>query len=170
MGKPSTHSGKTIAAVFVSGDERNRHTAEDALANDLVARGAHGVPGYALVENELRGDSEDTLTRLKTAGANEVVIMRVIASDRRPNNKLIPGAAANSSDTPGTGNLSSTAKANTFDTLVSVETLVYSLDLNEPLWSSTSRTTNPQDIVQLVNEVASATTKEMLKQGLLARQ
>jgi hypothetical protein len=51
-----------------------------------------------------------------------------------------------------------------------VETLVYSLDRNEPLWSSTSRTTNPQGIVQLVNEVADATTKEMHKQGLLARQ
>jgi hypothetical protein len=47
---------------------------------------------------------------------------------------------------------------------------VYSLDLDKLLWSSTSRTTNPRDIENLVNEVADATTAEMVKQGLLARQ
>jgi hypothetical protein len=170
-GQTINPAGKTIAAVFVSGDERTRHTAEDALANDLIARGARGVPGYTLVPNEIRPDAEDTLARLKNAGANEVVIMRVVSADKRPAYKLIPGSASNGNDTPGTGNLpAAAAERQQFDTLVSVETLVYSLDRNEPLWSSTSRTTNPQDIAQLVNEVANATTKEMHKQGLLARQ
>jgi hypothetical protein len=170
-GQTINPAGKTIAAVFVSGDERSRHTAEDALANDLIARGARGVPGYTLVPNEIRPDAEDTLARLKNAGANEVVIMRVVSADKRPAYKLIPGSASNGNDTPGTGNLqSAAAERQQFDTLVSVETLVYSLDRNEPLWSSTSRTTNPQDIAQLVNEVANAATKEMHKQGLLASQ
>jgi hypothetical protein len=44
------------------------------------------------------------------------------------------------------------------------------LDRDEVLWSSMSRTTNPKDIENLVNEVAYATAKEMVKQGLLARQ
>ena len=169
-GQTINPKGKTIAAVFVSGDERTRHIAEDALANDLIARGAHGVPGYALVPNEIRPDAEDTLARLKNAGANEVVIMRVVATDKRPAYKVIPGSASNGSDTPGTGNTAAVGYEPQFDTLVSVETLVYSLDRNEPLWSSTSRTTNPQDIAHLVKEVADATTTEMVKQGLLARQ
>ena len=57
-----------------------------------------------------------------------------------------------------------------YDTLVAVETTVYSLDRNELLWSSTSRTRNPQDLNTLVNEVADATAKEMLRQGLLAHR
>jgi hypothetical protein len=73
-------AGKIIAAVFVSGDERNRHAAEDALAEELNARGAHGVPGYTLLPNEIRGDVEDMLARLKEAGANEVVLMRVVGA------------------------------------------------------------------------------------------
>jgi hypothetical protein len=44
-GQTINPAGKTIAAVFVSGDERNRHAAEDALAKDLNAQGAHGVDG-----------------------------------------------------------------------------------------------------------------------------
>jgi hypothetical protein len=133
--------------------------AEDALANDLIARSAHGVPGYALVPTEIRPDAEDTLARLKSAGANEVVIMRVVATDKRSTVTQVGDSSG-----PGTD----PAVIKHFDTRVSVETLVYSLDRNEPLWSSTSRTRNPQDIVQLVNEVADAATKEMLKQGLLA--
>jgi hypothetical protein len=54
------------------------------------------------------------------------------------------------------------------DTLVSVETLVYSLANDKLLWASTSRTTNPQDLDRLVNEVADVTAKEMVKQGVLA--
>jgi hypothetical protein len=169
-GQSINPAGKTIAAVFVSGDERTRHTAEDALANDLIARGARGVPGYTLVPNEIRPDAEDTLARFKKAGASEVIIMRVVSADKRPTYKLIPGSASNGSDSPGTGNLPTAAEHLQFDTLVSVETVVYSLDRNEPLWSGTSRTANPKDIENLVNDVAYATTREMVKQGLLARQ
>jgi hypothetical protein len=47
--------------------------------------------------------------------------------------------------------------------------LVCSLDLDKVIWSSTSRTTNFKDLGALVNEVADATAKEMVKQGLLVR-
>jgi hypothetical protein len=157
-GQTTNPTGKTIAAVFVSGDERNRHAAEDALAKDLNSRGAHGVPGYTLLPSEIRGDAEDMLARLKEAGADEVVLMRVVSADRRPFSEVRVGFA--------TG----VTELRHFDTLVSVETLVCSLNRDELLWSSTSRTTNPKDLDSLVNEVAYATTKEMVKQGLLARQ
>jgi hypothetical protein len=167
-GQTINPAGKTIAAVFISGDERNRHAAEDALAKDLNARGAHGVPGYTLLPNEIRGDAEDVLTRLKEAGANEVVVMRVVGEDKWPSYLQVHGSTFNASDTPGTGNLPAVTELQHFDALVSV--LVCSLDLNKVIWSSTSRTTNPKDLGALVNEVADATAKEMVKQGLLVRQ
>jgi hypothetical protein len=169
-GQAINPAGKTIAAVFVSGDERNRHAAEDALAKDLNARGARGVPGYTLLPNEIRGNAEDTLVRLKEAGADEVVVMRVAGADKRPSFTEVSGAASNGDVTPGASNSTGVNEVRHFDTLVSVETLVYSLDRDELLWSSTSRTTNPKDIENLANEVADATAKEMVKQGLLAHQ
>jgi hypothetical protein len=163
-GQTINPAGNTIAAVFVSGDERNRHAAEDALAKDLNARGAHGVPGYTLLPNEIRGDAEDMLARLKAAGANEVVVMRVVGEDKWPSYLQVHGSTFNASDTPGTGPVMTAAtELQHFDTLVSV--LVCSLDLNKVIWSSTSRTTNPKDLGSLVNEVADATAKEMVKQG-----
>jgi hypothetical protein len=169
-GQTISPAGKIIAAVFVSGDERNWHAAEDALAKDLNARGAHAVPGYTLLPNGIRGDAEDRLARLKQAGANEVVVMRVVGEDKWPSYLQVHGSTFNASDTPGTGNQPGVAELQHFDSLVSVETRVYSLDLNKLLWSSTSRTTNPRDIEDLVSEVADATTTELVKQGLLARQ
>jgi len=167
-GQTINPAGKTIAAVFVSGDERNRHAAEDALAKDLNARGAHGVPGYTLLPNEIRGDAEDMLARLKEAGANEVGVMRVVGVDKWPSYLQVHGWTFSASDTPGTGNLPSVTGLQHFDTVVSV--LVCSLDLDKVIWSSTSRTTNPRDLGTLVSEVADATAKEMVKEGLLARQ
>jgi hypothetical protein len=167
-GQTINPAGKTIAAVFVSGDERNRHAAEDALAKDLTARGAHGVPGYTLLPNEIRGDAEEVLARLKDAGANEVVVMRVVGEDKWPSYLQVHGSTFNASDVPGTGNLPAVTEQRHFDTLVSV--LVCSLDLDKVIWSSTSRTTNPKDIEYLVNEVAHVTAKEMVRQGILARE
>jgi hypothetical protein len=158
-GQTVNPAGQTIVAVFASGDEHNRHAAEDALAKDLNARGAHGVPGYTLLPHEMRGDAEDMLARLKEAGANQVVLMRVVSAKTRTFTEVKTGGVA----TGVTG-------LRHVDTLVSVETLVCSLDRDALLWSSTSRTTNPEDIENLVNEVAHATTTEMVKQGLLPRQ
>jgi hypothetical protein len=163
-------AGKTIAAVFVSGDERNRHAAEDALAKDLNARGAHGVAGYTLLPNERRGDAEDGLVRLKEAGANDVVVMRVVGKDEQPSYTQVSGPGSNGSETPGSSNATGVTELRHFDTLVSVEILVYSFDRGKLMWSSTSRTTNPKDLGRLVKEVADATAKEMVKQGLFARQ
>jgi hypothetical protein len=98
------------------------------------------------------------LARLKEAGANEVVLMRVVGADNRLFTEVRVGLA--------TG----VTELRHFDTLVSVETLVCSLNRDELLWSSTSRTANPKDLDSLVHEVADATAKEMAKQGLLARQ
>jgi hypothetical protein len=167
-GQTISLAGKTIAAVFVSGDERDRRAAEDALAKDLNLHGAHGVPSYTLLPNEIHGDAEDMLVRLKEAGANEVVAMRVVGEDKWPSYLQVHGSTFNASDTPGTGNLPTVIGLQRFDTLVSV--LVCSLDLDKVVWSSTSRTTNPRDLNSLVNEVADATTSEMVKQGLLAHR
>jgi hypothetical protein len=55
---------------------------------------------------------------------------------------------------------------------VSVETLLFSLPAGQGsqlLWASSSRTTNPSDVSALASEVAAATAREMVSQGLVAR-
>lgn len=76
-------SDKTVAAVFLSPDERQQRAADDALAADLTAGGAHGVPASTLLPNERPGDAEAVLARLKEAGANDLVMRWVRVSGAR---------------------------------------------------------------------------------------
>jgi hypothetical protein len=56
------------------------------------------------------------------------------------------------------------------DTVVSIETLVYSLPQNKLLWGGQSKTTNPNAVDELVAEVAQAAAKELENAGLIARK
>jgi hypothetical protein len=173
--KPVNPTGKTIAAIFVSRDESRRRAGEDALAADLRARGANPIAGYTILPNDQRGDGETARQSLRQAGAQGAVVMRVVGRDQRINY------------TPGVGYAFPTYYYGfgpywgygwrsvyepgylTTDTVVSVETLVYSLQPEDKLlWASTSRTTDPRNLDALVNDVAQATAKEMVRQGLLA--
>jgi len=164
--------GKTVATVFVSRDESKRRAGEDAMARSLNSYGAHGLPAYTVIPDESAVNAEQARAKLKEAGANAVVTMRVVGKDQQVT--YTPGYTAPSyygGFGPywgyGWGTVSSPGYLQT-DTLVSVETLVYSLDRDKLLWASTSRTTNPENIDSLIKEIADATANEMVKQGLLA--
>jgi hypothetical protein len=110
------------------------------------------------------------------AGANAVVTMRVVGTDQRitytPGHVVTPnqrgfgpywGSGWHTVYRPGTLRT---------DTLVSVETLVYSLPAertSQLLWASTSRTTNPAGLEGLASEVAEANARAMVSEGFLAR-
>jgi hypothetical protein len=53
------------------------------------------------------------------------------------------------------------------DTIVKVETKVYSLPDNKLLWAGISNTTDPSKLDKMVSDVAKKATKEMEKQGLI---
>jgi hypothetical protein len=166
-----TPVGKTIAAVFVTRDEAQRRAAEDTLARDLTARGAHAIPSYTMLPNDRHANAEAARARFKEAGADGVVVMRVVGKDQRVT--YTPGTAFPTYYNgfgPYWGYGWQTAYSPGYletDTLISVETLVYSLRQDKLLWGGTSRTINPDSLSTLVTEVADATAKEMTKQGLL---
>ncbi len=163
--------GKTIAAVFVTRDEGKRRAAEDTMARDLTERGAHGVAGYTILPESVRGNPEQARALLKEAGVNAVVISRVVGKDTQIN--YTPGTTFPTyygGFGPYWGNGWGTAydpPSVSTDTIISVETTLYSLPADKLLWASTSRTTNPGNLDALLNEVADATAKEMKKQGFL---
>jgi hypothetical protein len=168
-------AGKTVAAVFVTRDEGKRRAGEDAMARDLTERGAHGVPAYTILPENVRADADKARALLKEAGVNAVVISRMVGKDKEVN--YTPGTAAPyhggyyGGFGPYWGHGWGAAYDPgylTTDTYISIETTVYSLPDDKLLWASTSRTANPSNIDSLVNEVADATAKEMKKQGFLA--
>jgi len=168
--------GKSIGVVFITGAESERRSGENALARELSARGARGFATFLLLPGDQHLDAEVAQARLKTAGADAAVFMRVVGQEQRitytPGRMVGPsyrgfgpywGMGWRTMYQPGTVRT---------DALVSVETLVYSLPdarTSQLLWASTSRTTNPAGLNALVREVAAATAREMARAGFLAR-
>jgi hypothetical protein len=169
-------SGKKVAAVFISTDESSRREAEDVLARKLTEQGATGVPAYSIIPSEELRNMEGVKARLTQAGVDGVVTMRVIDEREKTTVRYdVPRPAF----APyywnftgywghGWGAPYVPTEVRT-DTLLRIETLVYSLDRNTLLWTGTSRTVNPDRISDLVSEVADTATKQMVRQGVLKR-
>jgi hypothetical protein len=171
-------SGKRIAAVFITADDSLRRTGENALVADFSARGAHGFGTFQLLPGDQHIDADTAQSRLQAAGADAVVMMRVVGKEQRiiytPGYVVTPpyrgfrpywGFGWRTVYQPGSLRT---------ETDVSIETLVYSLPADQNsqlLWASSSRTTtaNPANLTALVREVADATAREMANAGFLAR-
>ena len=112
--------------------------------------------------------------KFKEAGVAGVVVMRVVGHDQRV--IVDPGGFSGAAyasfgsyySSYGVGVSYSTGSVQT-DTVVTVETLVYSLRQDKLLWAGTSRTSNPEGVQSLIYEIADAVARQMSKQGLIAR-
>jgi hypothetical protein len=165
--------GKKIAALVISSDEGRRRSAEVYLSNDLTIRGARGVPAYTLIGLD-HPNVDYARARFKEAGVEGVVVMRLVGHDQQV--VVDPGGFSGAAygsfgsyySSYGMAMTYSTASVHT-DTVVSIETLIYSLEKDELIWAGTSRTSNPEGLSSLVDEVADAVAREVAKQGLVAR-
>lgn len=171
---PVDPRGREVAAVFISTDEASRRAAEDELVRKLNEHGAHGVPAYSLIPSTDLRDMALVKKRLADAGIEGVVTMRVI--DEKEKTTVTYGSPRPAfapyywSFTGYWGygwDTAYTPTQVTTNTILRIETLVYSLKRDALVWAGTSRTTDPSAVTRLVEEVADAAAKEMKKQGVL---
>ena len=165
--------GKSVAALVISPDKKQRRDAEVYLTHELTIRGMRGVAAYTLIGLD-HPTVDYARTRFKEAGVEGVVIMRLVAHDQRT--IVDPGGFSGSAygtfgsyySSYGMELTYSTGSVQT-DSVVTLETLIYSLTQDKLLWAGTSRTSNPEGVQSLIAEVAEGVSSEVAKQGLVAR-
>ena len=166
--QPITLWGQKVAAFMISPNESTRRSGEDILARELTARGVTGIPGYQLTGAQPVKDSEALRRQLAQAGIEGSVILRVV--DRRQEVNYIPGGPAYGSMYGywdyGWGVAGSPGYLTT-DTIVSVETLVYSIRQDKLLWGGVSETIDPRNLDSFIKDIVKAAGEEMKKAGLL---
>ena len=163
-------SGQKVVAFVVTTDKVTRRWAENVLTAELTKRGARGIAGYTIVPDVT--DEAKAKALLGKSGAAGVVCMRPVDRELEVDSSL--AAYTGPRYLPywggyygyGWGAAWSPQEAH-IDTIVSVETLVYSLKQNKLIWGGRSRTRNPRDVDALVTEVARAAAKEMRKAGVI---
>jgi hypothetical protein len=170
-------SGAKVAAVVMISNEAARRAAEDALAREITAHGAQGVAMYT-IQPEARPNNEQAVrAAVEGAGVAGAVVMRPVGKEKEVVATPVayggPMYGGYWGGYYGYGWGSPYAYGGTeirTDTIVSIETLVYSLRQNKLVWAGQSRTTNPTGVDQLVKETSAAVALELQKQGLIPKK
>lgn len=161
--------GKKVLAFVLAKQEGTRRAGEDALAREISARGGQGVPGYTVVPPGMT-DEAQAKAAMEKSGAVGLVVMRPVSKEKEltvstwatgPNY----GGYWGGYHGYGWGGSWGSTDVRT-DTIVTVETLIYSLGRNKLIWAGQSKTTNPSKVDSFVKELAAAAAKELKKSGL----
>lgn len=169
--------GSKVAAVVMMKNEASRRAAEDSLAREITARGAQGIPMYTILPEGKPENEAAARAALEKAGVAGAVVMRPVGVEKEVSSTPVaysqPMYAGYYGGFYGHGwgatwgpPTMSGGEIRT-DTIVVVETLVYSLKQNKLVWGGQSRTTNPKNVDQLVRKLSAAAAKELEKQGLI---
>ena len=165
-----------MAAVVVK-DKDRRRLAEDRLAQQIAVRGAEGRTMYSLVPGATAEDGQAILTALQTAGVKGLIVMQPIYVDRDV--RVTPGYEGGGTASfwgggYGTGfavSYSSPREPQISEkTVVYIETLVYSLAQNKLVWAGQSKSTDPDSLTELIEQLTAATASELQKAGLIQQQ
>jgi hypothetical protein len=163
--------GKKVVGFVLTKNASSRRAAEDVLAAELSRGGAQGVAGYTLIA-DINVDEATAKATLSKAGAVGVVVLRPVAKD-----KAISSSPSMWMGAPyggywggyygyGWGAPWGGVDIRT-DTIITVETLVYSLSQNKLIWAGMSETTNPSKIDAFVKEIVASAAKKMKKDGII---
>jgi hypothetical protein len=176
--QPLELRGTKVAAVVMMSNEASRRAAEDTLAREISARGATGVAMYTILPGAKPENEAEARAAMEQAGVSGAVVMRPVGVEKEVSSTPVTYSAPayrgywggyyghGWGSTWGPSAMSG-GDIRT-DTIVVVETLVYSLKQNKLVWGGQSRTINPKNVDQLVRKLAGAVTKELQEQGLIA--
>ncbi len=170
---PLDRTGRKVATFVINPDESMRLGPEETLAAELRSRGVDCLAGYTVLPVELARDRDKAQAFLKRVGIAYAILIRVAGKGEELH--YMPGTAwyagPHYSNFWGYWDYGwSTVYSPGYvysDTVVSLETLVYSIEENTLLWAGLCKATNPKDIRKLVKEIADAAGKKIRKAGLI---
>jgi hypothetical protein len=183
---PSVHSldlrKEALGAYLLSGNQAVRLSFEQHFANELNERGIEAIPGYELTPETDVTDKSAVLRDLKGTQVDHAIFMRMV--DRQQEVSYVPGSAWYPSayydpfywrygDYLGPGSFYAPFYDPGYyrvDTVVSVETLVYSVPDSKLLWAGTSKTMNPSKVPGFVEDLVSEAVKAMEKTGVVGKK
>jgi hypothetical protein len=166
----TTFAGKKVAALVIAQDDSLRVSGEEALVRELTARGLQSVATYRIAPKEELRSADRAKVWFEKASVEGVVAMRPVSKDTRttynagmwtnPNYGTLWGYYGygwNSMYIPGSVDR---------DTIVVVETTIYSVPRNQLLWAAVSETKNPTTLQRFIEDLVKESVKELHKQGL----
>ena len=170
---PASFAGRKVAAVLIVDDHGLRVSAEEALANEISARGPAGVPAYRVIPKEELGNKESAKGWFERAGVQGLVVLRLVETEKE---KVYSSAVWSSGYYGNAWDYWGHGWATVYpigkgreETTITVETLVYDLSKGTLLWAGVSRTTDPKNVQSYIKRLSSDVVKRLEKDGLIAK-
>jgi hypothetical protein len=163
------HQYRKNLALFISNESNTRRAAEDQLAR----RVPNGVAAYTIIPDSILKDTPAAKAFVEAQGFDAAVIMRPVAVEKETNyvpgsSYAVPAGYRSAWGYYGAGwGYAGDPGHYTQDKVVYIETNLYSLTDDKLVWSSRSKSYNPDDMTKLVNEIVDQNVAEMKKQGAL---
>ncbi len=163
-------SGRRIAAWFMSDVEATRRNAEEAMADEIAARGGRPQTAYAILDAGAGADLPRAFERLRQAGVDLALVVRPAARDgdlwrayprfgtRFGGYRGAAGWGWGWAADPAWGPI---------DALVTVETRFYDAARDRLLWAGASQLRNPVDTPAIARRLAAEAFAAMSREGLI---
>jgi len=163
-------AGKKVAALVISKDESLRVAGEEALARELTNRGMQGVATYRIAPREELAAADTAKPWFERSGVEGVVALRPVSSEKRTAYTVDTWANPYYGSLwgyygYGWGNVYVVGSARQ-ETVVVVETMIYSVPRDTLLWAGASETKDAKGLAKFIEELAAETVKELHKVGL----
>jgi hypothetical protein len=153
-----------VVTVYISRDVTVRRAVEDSMAQKLAPLGVRAVPAYSILSDDEIKDRERAKAKLAAGGYDGVVALRLVGKETKivatpPTFDGYWGTAWPGAYDPGY--LST-------ETIVRVETNVFSFADNKLVWSGISKTVDPNTIRSTIDDVTKVVAKALEKQQIIA--
>ena len=160
--------------MVIRKDDLSRRDAEHTLAGELTARGMQGIAAYMVVPADELRNRDAAKARMEKAEIAAVVVMREVGQSNDLSETAATYYVTHSFSGYDTFWGSYTTWSGVYDPgyvsmdrIITVETLVYDLRRDKLVWAGMSESTNPKNLVKLLEDLVATTAKEMQKQGLV---
>ena len=163
-------AGKKVAALVISKDDSLRISGEESLVRELTARGLQAVATYRIAPKEELQSADRARQWFEKANVEGVVALRPVSNEKRIsyNDSLWLSPSYNTFwGYYGYGYSTAVVIGGVDrDTVITVETLIFSVPRNQLMWAAVSETRNPKTLQKFVEDLVKESVKELQKQGL----
>lgn len=155
---------RNVVTVYISRDATMRRTVEDSMAQRLAHLGVRAIPAYSVLSDDDLKDRDRAKAKLAAGGYDGVVALRLVGKETKlvatpPTFNGYWGMAWPGAYDPGY--LST-------ETVVRVETNVFSLADDKLVWSGLSKTVDPNTMRSAIDDVTKVVAKALENQQIVA--
>lgn len=162
--------GRKVAALVITQDDSLRISGEESLVRELTARRLESVATYRIAPKEELQSAERAKVWFEKANVEGVVAIRPVSKEKRTTYN--PGTWTSPYYSSfwgyygyGWGGVYIPGSVDR-DTVIVVETTIFSVSRNQLLWAAVSETKNPASLQRFVEDLVKESVKELQKQGL----